>query len=250
MSSNLVKSKPKRQARGHTSDDDDDHDTQPEVSATPRTSKTTPKPVTTKTPETATTPIQDSKATPKPAATVGTPPTPPTPSPKTVTMADIKKMMAQTALDITQDLNMQHAKQMQTQIDTSNTRHAQEMQQAQDAVKNIEQRFKDLQEQQARTTSSATDSQSSPFETPRASRPQDLAYQKILSTSKKAKEKVTDTTTATPVPVAQAALADTTLLALVAMMNKYTDSKDTTTDLPKFTGKDAQWERWYELLRS
>ena len=26
--------------------------------------------------------------------------------------------------------------------------------------------------------------------------------------------------------------------------------KETTTDLPKFTGKDAQWERWYELLRS
>ena len=30
---------------------------------------------------------------------------------------------------------------------------------------------------------------------------------------------------------------------------KNTNSKETTTDLPKFTGKDAQWERWYELLR-
>ena len=46
---------------------------------------------------------------------------------------------------------------------------------------------------------------------------------------------------------------DQTIMELVKLMNttlKNTNSKETTTDLPKFTGKDAQWERWYELLRS
>ena len=49
------------------------------------------------------------KTTPKPAPSTGA-------SPK-ITMADTKQMMAQTALDITLDLNTKHKQEMQSQID-------------------------------------------------------------------------------------------------------------------------------------
>ena len=118
----------------------------------------------------------------------------------------------------------------------------------QDAVKEIEEKFKELKIKTEKTT----DMQASPFETPRASRPQDLAYQQILTTSKKNVKVREDTNTTDLLPTDES-VTDTTLQALLSLMSaqiKSSSSKETTTDLPKFSGKDAQWERWYELLRS
>ena len=79
-----------------------------------------------------------------------------------------------------------------------------------------------------------------------------MAYKQILTTSKQ--DRVTNNaTTATGDSEQNKSLTDKTLQALVKMMDtniKSSNSKETTTDLPKFNGKDSQWERWYELLRS
>ena len=179
--------------------------------------------------------IPDVSATPK-TSTVTPKPAPAAPessSSSKVTMADIKVMMAQTARDITNDLTAQHQKEMTVQLD---------------AVKNIQEQFEKLQKKHDNAE------QASPFETPKATRPQDLAYQQILTTSKKAKAEVKTKTGTTPVPsIKEESVTDKILQALVSMTDaniKSTNSKETTTDLPKFTGKDTQWERWYELLRS
>ena len=82
-------------------------------------------------------------------------------------------MMAQTAWDITTtNLTEKHEAEMKIQLD---------------AVKIIEKKFEKLQ------GSTNTQTQASPFETPRAERPQDVAYKQILTTSKQ--DKVTDTAT-------------------------------------------------------
>ena len=107
-------------------------------------------------------------------------------------------------------------------------------------------KVKDIE--RAHKTKEPTEEQASPFETPRAERPQDLAYKQILTSSKK-KDKVKST----PEVHGRQTSQDQTITELVKFMNttfKNTNSKETTTDLPKFTGKDTQWERWYELLRS
>ena len=89
-------------------------------------------------------------------------------------------MMAKTALDITTDLNEKHKQEMQSQ---------------QDAMRKLEKEFKALKLTHL-TKSIEKDTQASPFETPRATRPQDLAYQQIRTSSKIAKvmETTTDTT--------------------------------------------------------
>ena len=173
--------------------------------------------------------IPDVSATPKDTSSSAQTPKPAsTEKQGKITMADIKLMMATTARDITTSLTAKHEAEMKIQLD---------------AVKTIEKKFAELQQ------STQSQTQASPFETPRAERPQDVAYKQILTTSKK--EKVKDK--ATVEPQDKESLTDKTLQALVKMMDttiKNTNSKETTTDLPKFTGKDTQWERWYELLRS
>ena len=148
-------------------------------------------------------------------------------------MATIKDMMEKTALDITKNLQKQREAEMLVQTDAVNrmTLQINAMTKAQIDGK--------------------AETQPSPFETPRAERPQDLAYKQILTSSKK-KTEVEDTHS-TPAVHAKQSSSDQTIHELVKLMNttlKQTKSKETTTDLPKFTGKDAQWERWYELLRS
>jgi hypothetical protein len=153
-------------------------------------------------------------------------------------MADFKELLAQSAKEITTDLTAKH--------EQARIRHENEMKIQIDAVKKIEHDFNELKQK------TLTETQASPFETPRATRPQDLAYQQILTSSKTARVK--EKTEAAPVlTTKEESMSDKTLQALVKMMDatmKNTNSKETTTDLPKFTGKDAQWERWYELLRS
>ena len=140
-----------------------------------------------------------------------------------------------TARELTRDLEEKHNREMQGQ---------------QDVMRTLEKAMKALQVSQLTTNSSKKDTQASPFETPRATRPQDLAYQQILTSSKKAKvrEATTDTTRHVLSSV-QESMSQTTLEGLVKLLSKNND-KETTTDLPKFSGQDSQWERWHELLRS
>ncbi len=161
----------------------------------------------------------------------------PTSSAKKITMADIQAMMDMTVRKVTADLNARHKEELML-VQT-------------DAVIDIEEKFKELQlKTEMKTTTK--DMQASPFETPRAARPQDLAYQEILTTSKK-NVKVQNATNTSDLSPHEESVTDTTLQALLSLMSaqiKSTNSKETTTDLPKFSGKNAQWERWYELLRS
>jgi hypothetical protein len=156
-------------------------------------------------------------------------------------MKDIESMItaasARTARDITKDLEEKHRQEMQGQ---------------QDVMRQLEKAMQALQVSQL-TKSLDKDTQASPFETPRATRPQNLAYQQILTSSKAAKVREATTDTTRRVLSTEEKSTDTTLEMLVKMMAatvKSTNDKDTTTDLPKFSGQDAQWERWHELLRS
>ena len=180
-------------------------------------------------------------ATPKPLASPaystvaygqgqGPPSTPSTTSTR-ITMANIRDMMEKNAQDTTRNLEDKHAADLLVQ---------------QQAVTVMAMKIDEIE--RSRKTMPTTGEQASPFETPRAERPQDLAYKQILTSSKK-KDKVKST----PEVHGRQASQDQTITELVKLMNttlKNTNSKETTTDLPKFTGKDAHWERWYELLRS
>ena len=210
----------RRQAKGEPSDTPfDDLDTGtavPEVLATPKSDGKTAAPIQASSSISTTSP----KATPKPTA-------PLTQSSQKITMKDIQSMMAKTALDITTDLNAKHKQEMQSQ---------------QDAMRKLENEFKALKLTHL-NKSIEKDTQASPFETPRATRPQDLAYQQIRTSSKIAKVMETTTDTTPVLNAQQESMSDKTLQALVKMMDatiKNTNAKDTTTDLPKFTGKDAQ----------
>ena len=221
--SDLVKSK--RQARGPPSSPEDhsNHEDEllPDVSATPNSSSSSS--ISDSSSSSTATP----SSTPKPADGHGPKPAAISASPK-LTLANIKDIMAKTALDITKDLTAKHEKEMQSQMA---------------AVQSIERKFNDLQER--------TKTQVSPFETPRTARPEDVVYKQILTTSKKAK--VTELPESTPVPSTTTGSSDETLNALLKILEKTTSRsryEETTTDLPTFAGKDAQWERWYELLRS
>ena len=111
-------------------------------------------------------------------------------------------------------------------------------------MRTLEKAMQALQVSQLTTKSSEKDTQASPFETPRATRPQDLAYQQILTSSKQAKvrEATTDTTRRV-LSTEKELMSSTTLEGLVRIMatnQLKNNDKDTTTDLPKFSGQDAQ----------
>ena len=143
------------------------------------------------------------KTTPKPAPSTGA-------SPK-ITMADIKQMMAQTARDITLDLNTKHQAELQSQHD---------------AVTALTEQVKQLKEDKEKARMQEKNLQPSPFETPKAARPQDLAYQQIRTTSKMAKDK-DNVNSKTPgkTSTATESITDTTLQALVKLMTNSSSKK-------------------------
>jgi hypothetical protein len=188
--SNLRNSK--RLTKGEPETTEDDNDLIPDVHATPKGDTNT----------TDDTLHESSSATPPTGKSHTPKPGPPsTPSSK-VTMSSIHAMMVKTATDITTNLTIKHEMEMKSQKD------------AMSKLENELQALKTMQ--QTKLTSSET--QSSPFETPRAKRPQDLAYQQILNSNKKdVKNTVTDTSTAPKDD--KETLSDKTLLALVKMMD-------------------------------
>ena len=109
--------------------------------------------------------IPDVTATPKATGQTTPNPAPQGSSSSKITMADIKFMMR----DITSDLTAKHNEEMKIQ---------------QDAVAQLQQQYAELEHAKTKDTNK-------PFETPRAERPQDLAYKQILTTSKKAHVKAT-----------------------------------------------------------
>ena len=106
-------------------------------------------------PDVAATPNTTNQKTPSPTDTTASPKRPA----KKITMADIQEMTDKTVRQVTADLNAQHQAEMLVQ---------------KDAVQQIEEKFKELKIK----TDKTTDMQASPFETPRAECPQDLAYHK------------------------------------------------------------------------
>jgi hypothetical protein len=151
-------------------DDLDTGDAIPEVQATPKSDGTTTATLHASSSISTTSP----KATPKPAA-------PLIKSSQKITKRDIESMIAKTAQDITTDLNEKHRIELQDQ---------------QDVMRKLEQAMEALKLSQLTKSKEEKDTQASPFETPRATRPQNLAYQQFLTSSKKAKvmETTTDTT--------------------------------------------------------
>ena len=163
-----------RLAKGDTEDlHAEPEDALPDVEATPKSD--TKEPIhTSSSSSVLTTP--PGKDTPKPKDPLK-PGAPPSTTSKKAMMADIKLMMAKTAKDITNNLNAKH--------DLERTKHDNEMQIQIEAVKKITQDFNDMK------IKTLTETQASPFETPRATRPQDLAYRQTLTSSKTAKVKET-----------------------------------------------------------
>jgi hypothetical protein len=98
------------------------------------------------------------------------------------------------------------------------------------------------------------------FETPKVQRPQDKAYQEILTASKRQLEHE-ETTTHSFRPQQDnnhtqqnemMKIYDIRMNNLMTSMGsilKYSKKEDTT-ELPKFQGGDSQWPKWYQLLRA
>ncbi len=96
------------------------------------------------------------------------------------------------------------------------------------------------------------------FETPKVQRPQDKAYQEILTASKNERQREpehytlprNDTNLTTQNEMMQ--LYDVRMHNLMTSMGiilKHSKKEDTT-ELPKFQGGDSQWPKWYQLLRA
>ena len=103
-------------------------------------------------------------------------------------------------------------------------------------------------------------SQKHAFETPKVQRPQDKAYQDILSASKqqfqpqneKQQQSFRNYTNANNEQNEMMKLYDERMNNLMSSMGsiiKYSKKEDTT-ELPKFQGGDSQWPKWYQLLRA
>ena len=101
------------------------------------------------------------------------------------------------------------------------------------------------------------------FETPKVQRPQDRAYQEILTaqkTQQKPEEPHTSFNATNPYNASQSNQAPNEMMKVydIRMNNlmssmgnilKYSKQEDTT-ELPKFQGGDSQWPKWYQLLRA
>ena len=120
------------------------------------------------------------ESTPKPLASPAysshaygqAPPSTPSTTSTRITMANIREMMDRTAQDITRTLEDKHAAEMIMQ---------------QNAVQAMALKVEEI-ERAHKIKTPTTGEQVSPFETPRAERPQDLAYKQILTSSKKKTE--------------------------------------------------------------
>ena len=96
------------------------------------------------------------------------------------------------------------------------------------------------------------------METPRAIRPQDVAYQSMLTTAKKLKEEKRQqddvhTHIRNDYNYGDNGMAGTmqTFLANMGTLLKNNNTQtDSVTELPKFQGADTQWPKWYQLLRA
>jgi hypothetical protein len=99
------------------------------------------------------------------------------------------------------------------------------------------------------------------FETPKVQRPQDKAYQEILSASKTQFQPPDNTqqqsfrnynNETNHEQNEMMKLYDVRMNNLMSSMGhilKYSKKEDTT-ELPKFQGSDSQWPKWYQLLRA
>jgi hypothetical protein len=110
------------------------------------------------------------------------------------------------------------------------------------------------------TSSSVAETSKHAFETPKAQRPQDKAYQALLTANKdKPLHEHTHTMNSTsshtaPQQTTQDMIQQydtrmTNLLSSVGNILKHSKKEDTT-ELPKFLGGDSQWPKWYQLLRA
>jgi hypothetical protein len=84
------------------------------------------------------------------------------------------------------------------------------------------------------------------METPKVSRPHDIAYHELMQSSEPPKTPAN--TPATPNNSLEASME--TLLTSMGSFLTNSKKDDNTTELPKFHGGDAQWPQWYQLLRS
>ncbi len=84
------------------------------------------------------------------------------------------------------------------------------------------------------------------METPKVSRPHDIAYHELMQSSEPPKTPAN--TPATPNNSLEASMK--TLLTSMGSFLTNSKKDDNLTELPKFHGGDAQWPQWYQLLRS
>jgi hypothetical protein len=108
-------------------------------------------------------------------------------------------------------------------------------------------------------TSSSVENPKHAFETPKVQRPQDMAYQAILTANKERPlHDSTPTGHGKPWDTEESQTTDmmqiydirmNNLLSSVGNILKHSKKEDTT-ELPKFLGGDSQWPKWYQLLRA
>jgi len=140
----------------------------------------------------------------------------------------------------------------QQQLEYMHEQMAQMKQEQQEQIATLLQENRDMHLQHVRTSSSVVANPTHAFETPKAQRPQDKAYQDILTANKANPIHIQDQTmnsTPTNTDAQQTTHGLMQLLSSVGNILKHSKKEDTT-ELPKFLGGDSQWPKWYQLLRA
>jgi hypothetical protein len=134
-----------------------------------------------------------------------------------------------------------------------------------EAISHMKQQMEEMREdyndlRRSRSSSvTETPIQKHAFETPKVQRPQDKAYQEILTASKAQIQHETaqhdpyrNYTSTNNQQNEMMKLYDVRMTNLMSSMGSILkhSKKEDTTELPKFQGGDSQWPKWYQLLRA
>ena len=159
----------------------------------------------------------------------------------------------ETSTEIT-DAQMQiFQKLLKENTDKLSAKHEQQMQQREIEIDLLKDQLHHLELQRIQPDPEFT------IDVPKTPRPQDLQYQQLLQSTKKEKKSVTIAEGSIPevshLPNTNRQPDNTNIPMnmVLQLMEKFVSTQDkdtTTTDLPKFSGHDAQWPKWYQLLRS
>jgi hypothetical protein len=178
---------------------------------------------------------------------------------KTLTIDDSMEPLSDQQKDFLQSFIDDTRYRMEAEQWEERTFYEEALSRMREQMEEMREDYNDLRRSRSSPVTEIT-SQKHAFETPKVQRPQDKAYQDILSASKqqfqpqneKQQQSFRNYTNANNEQNEMMKLYDERMNNLMSSMGsiiKYSKKEDTT-ELPKFQGGDSQWPKWYQLLRA